>query len=203
MEKILTPNKKELKEAVARSVARILKEEVKKGTPINEGLLDKIRAAAVKYGIPAAIGIAAMYLGDKYGMSDAEVAQVEQDMKANPDKYFGKTYDNGGLDYDAEHSEATDSINEDIENVGDLSNLLASYGWAFVDAQDVVNKKTGQEGVRFRLEEYPNNLDGNKPISAGELQAALQNELGEKVIFSNGHMASAPEITALSMIVLV
>lgn len=106
----VTPS--ELKECVALAIGRILKEEINRGEMLNEGLMDKIKAAVKKYGFPAALGILTVTLHN-YGMSDAEVEQIESDMRQNPDKYFGPTYDNGGLDYDAEHA--------DLPEDGDLS----------------------------------------------------------------------------------
>ena len=100
MEKSFSVNNLELKECVARAVGRVLKEELSKGEVLTEGFMDKVKAAAMKYGIPAALGIAAMILNNEYGMSEEEVEKIEADMRENPDKYFGATYENGGLDYD-------------------------------------------------------------------------------------------------------
>ena len=105
----------ELKECVTRAVGRVLKEEMNKGEILNEGVMDKIKAAVQKYGIPAALGIAALTL-HQYGMSDAEVEEIEADMRENPDKYFGATYDNGGLDYDEEHAGLEDDDLYDLQD---------------------------------------------------------------------------------------
>ena len=210
MEKILTPNKQELKEAIARSIARILKEEVAKGQPLTEGFLDKVKTIASTYGLAAAIGIAGLYLSNEYGMSDSEVEQIEQDMKENPDKYFGPTYDNGGLDYDAEHAQYADDEEEDNElnesldtsDFAGLSDLLANLGWAYTGAEDVVNKTTGQHGIRYNLDKYPNNPYHVKPLKVDVLKSVLAQEFGDKIIFSTGTYRYAPEIKVLSIVIL-
>lgn len=97
MKQTLIVNRFELKECVARAVGRILNEEISEGEPLNEGLIDKIKVAAKKYGIPAALGILTV-LGAKYGMSEEEIDQIEADMKVHPEKYFGPTEENGGID---------------------------------------------------------------------------------------------------------
>ena len=125
MRQMLNVTPSELKECVALAVGRILKEEIDNGEMLNEGLMDKIKAAVKKYGFAAALGILTVTLHN-YGMTDAEVEQIESDMKENPDKYFGPTYDNGGLDYDSEHAGLPEDDAYDTEEHGLIKN--ANYG---------------------------------------------------------------------------
>ena len=96
-------------------------------------------------------------------------------------------------------------VNETIEydDYGSISDALAQCGWAYSNAYDVHNKKTGQTGVRYIIEPYPNNLKGIEPMDVEEMKEKMVALLGQgNVIFSEGQHHQAPEIKNLSMVVL-
>ena len=96
-------------------------------------------------------------------------------------------------------------VNETIEydDYGSISDALAQCGWAYSNAYDVHNKKTGQTGVRYIIEPYPNNLKGIEPMDVEEMKEKMVALLGQgNVIFSEGPHRLAPEIKNLSMVVL-
>ena len=96
-------------------------------------------------------------------------------------------------------------VNETIEydDYGSISDALAQCGWAYSNAYDVHNKKTGQTGVRYIIEPYPNNLKGIEPMDVEEMKEKMVALLGQgNVIFSEGQHRLAPEIKNLSMVVL-
>ena len=123
MRQILKVTPSELKECVALAVGRVLKEEINRGEMLNEGLMDKIKDAVKTYGYPAALGILIVALHN-YGISEAEIEQIESDMREHPEEYFGNTYDNGGLDYDADHANLPedDDLSDDDDNSYDEYN---------------------------------------------------------------------------------
>lgn len=95
-------------------------------------------------------------------------------------------------------------INETIEydDYGSISDALAQCGWAYSDCYDVHNRNTGQNGIRYIIEPYPNNLEGIKPMDVDEMKEKMVALLGqENVIFSEGQHRQAPEIKNLSMVV--
>lgn len=93
-------------------------------------------------------------------------------------------------------------INE-AQNVDfyEFVDLLERNGWAYSNYYEVSNK-SGQTGIRYELEKYPNNLDGVKPVSVEELEQDLKNTFGDGVIISKGHYRYAPEIKNISVIIL-
>ena len=96
-------------------------------------------------------------------------------------------------------------VNETIEydDYGSISDALDQCGWAYSNAYDVHNKKTGQTGVRYIIEPYPNNLKGIEPMDVEEMKEKMVALLGQgNVIFSEGQHRLAPEIKNLSMVVL-
>ena len=96
-------------------------------------------------------------------------------------------------------------VNETIEydDYGSISDALAQCGWAYSNAYDVHNKKTGQTGVRYIIEPYPNNLKGIEPMDVEEMKEKMVALLGQgNVVFSEGQHRLAPEIKNLSMVVL-
>ena len=96
-------------------------------------------------------------------------------------------------------------VNETIEydDYGSISDALAQCGWAYSNAYDVHNKKTGQTGVRYIIEPYPNNLKGIEPMDVEEMKEKMVALLGQgNVIFSEGQHRLAPEIKNLSMVVI-
>ena len=95
-------------------------------------------------------------------------------------------------------------VNETIEydDYGSISDALAQCGWAYSDCYDVHNRNTGQNGIRYIIEPYPNNLEGIKPMDVDEMKEKMVALLGqENVIFSEGQHNQAPEIKNLSMVV--
>lgn len=96
-------------------------------------------------------------------------------------------------------------VNETIEydDYGSISDALAQCGWAYSDCYDVHNRNTGQNGIRYIIEPYPNNLEGIKPMDVEEMKEKMVALLGQgNVIFSEGQHHQAPEIKNLSMVVL-
>jgi hypothetical protein len=96
-------------------------------------------------------------------------------------------------------------LNEGIEydDYGAIADALEECGWAYSDSSDVVNRQTGQKGIRYRIEPYNRNLKGIKPCSAEEVKNRMIQLLGEEnVVFSEGTYRYAPELKALSMVVL-
>lgn len=96
-------------------------------------------------------------------------------------------------------------LNEGIEydDHWAIADALEECGWAYSDSSDVVNQKTGQKGIRYRIEPYHRNLNGMKPCSAEEVKNHMIQILGEEnVVFSEGTYRYAPELKALSMVVL-
>ena len=99
---------------------------------------------------------------------------------------------------------ASKYINETIEydDYDGISDALAQCGWAYSDCYDVHNRNTGQNGIRYIIEPYPNNLEGIKPMDVDEMKEKMVALLGqETVIFSEGQHHQAPEIKNLSMVV--
>lgn len=104
-----------------------------------------------------------------------------------------------------EHFNKKKNIKENVEHddYGTISHFLAQLGWAYSDAYPVTNKRTGQQGTRYVLETYPNNLNKVKPVDAETLKAKLSELIGSgNIIFSEGQSASAPELRKLSMVVI-
>ena len=96
-------------------------------------------------------------------------------------------------------------VNETIEydDYGSISDALAQCGWAYSDCYDVHNRNTGQNGIRYIIEPYPNNLEGIKPMDVDEMKEKMVALLGQgNVIFSEGQHHQAPEIKNLSMVVI-
>ena len=96
-------------------------------------------------------------------------------------------------------------VNETIEydDYGSISDALAQSGWAYSDCYDVHNRNTGQNGIRYIIEPYPNNLEGIKPMDVDEMKEKMVALLGqENVIFSEGQHVQVPEIKNLSMVVI-
>ena len=96
-------------------------------------------------------------------------------------------------------------VNETIEydDYGSISDALAQCGWAYSDCYDVHNRNTGQNGIRYIIEPYPNNLKGIEPMDVEEMKEKMVALLGQgNVIFSEGQHHQAPEIKNLSMVVL-
>ena len=95
-------------------------------------------------------------------------------------------------------------VNETIEydDYGSISDALAQCGWAYSNAYDVHNRNTGQNGIRYIIEPYPNNLKGIEPMDVEEMKEKMVALLGQgNVIFSEGQHHQAPEIKNLSMVV--
>ena len=95
-------------------------------------------------------------------------------------------------------------VNETIEydDYGSISDALAQCGWAYSDCYDVHNRETGQSGIRYIIEPYPNNLEGIEPMDVEEMKQKMTELIGEEnVIFSEGQHRQAPEIKNLSMVV--
>ena len=95
-------------------------------------------------------------------------------------------------------------VNETIEydDYGSISDALAQCGWAYTDSYDVHNRKTGQDGIRYIIEPYPNNLEGVKPMDVEEMKQKMTELIGEEnILFSEGQHRQAPEIKNLSMVV--
>ena len=96
-------------------------------------------------------------------------------------------------------------VNETIEydDYGSISDALAQCGWAYSDCYDVHNRNTGQNGIRYIIEPYPNNLKGIEPMDVEEMKEKMVALLGQgNVIFSEGQHHQAPEIKNLSMVVI-
>lgn len=96
-------------------------------------------------------------------------------------------------------------VNETIEydDYGSISDALAQCGWAYTDCYDVHNRKTGQNGVRYIIEPYPNNLEGIKPMDVEEMKQKMTELIGEEnMFFSEGQLRQASEIKILSMVVV-
>lgn len=96
-------------------------------------------------------------------------------------------------------------LNEGIEydDHWAIADALEECGWEYSDSSDVVNQKTGQKGIRYRIEPYNRNLKGIKPCSAEEVKNHMIQILGEEnVVFSEGTYRYAPELKTLSMVVL-
>ena len=95
-------------------------------------------------------------------------------------------------------------LNESFEydDYSAISEALAQCGWAFTDAYDVRNRNTGESGVRYIIEPYPNNMEGIKPCGVEEMKRRMTEFIGDgNVIFSEGQHRYAPEIKNLSMVV--
>lgn len=91
----------------------------------------------------------------------------------------------------------------DYDDYGAISNALAKCGWAYTDTINVHNRYTGQEGIRYIIEPYPNNPDGVKPVSVDVLKQYMIQLIGEENIhFTEGQHRYAPEIRNLSMVVV-
>lgn len=96
-------------------------------------------------------------------------------------------------------------LNESVEydDYASISDALAECGWAFTDSYDVRNRNTGQQGIRYIIEPYPNNPDGIKPFDVEQMKQKMTQFIGQdNVIFSEGQHRYAPEIKNLSMVVL-
>ena len=99
-----------------------------------------------------------------------------------------------------QHKSIKESV--DYDDYGAISNALAECGWAYSDAYEVTNRNTGQMGVRYIVEPYPNNLDGIKPCDVEEMKEKMLQFIGsDNVIFSEGQHRYASEIKNLSMVV--
>lgn len=84
-----------------------------------------------------------------------------------------------------------------------ISDMLDELGWAYSDCYEVTNRNTGQSGMRYILETYPQNLNGIKPVDVETLKSTMIERLGaDNVIFSEGQNRFAPEMKNISMIVL-
>lgn len=95
-------------------------------------------------------------------------------------------------------------VNETIEydDYGSISDALAQCGWAYSGCYDVHNRETGQSGIRYIIEPYPNNLEGVKPMDVEEMKQKMTELIGEEnILFSEGQHRYAPEIKKLSMVV--
>lgn len=96
-------------------------------------------------------------------------------------------------------------VNETIEydDYGSISDALAQCGWAYSDCYDVHNRDTGQQGIRYIIEPYPNNLEGIKPMDVEEMKQKMTELIGEEnIFFSEGQHRYASEIKNLSMVVV-
>lgn len=95
-------------------------------------------------------------------------------------------------------------LNENVEydDYASISEALAQCGWAYTDSFEVVNRNTGQHGMRYIIEPYPNNPDGVKPMNVEQMKAKMTEFIGpDNVLFSEGQHRQAPEIKNLSMVV--
>lgn len=89
------------------------------------------------------------------------------------------------------------------DDFGTISEVLEQCGWAYSDAYEVRNRKTGQMGMRYVIEPYPNNLNGTKPCDLETLKQKIIEFVGqENVIFSEGQHVQAPEIKNMSMVII-
>ena len=96
-------------------------------------------------------------------------------------------------------------LNEGIEydDHWAIADALEECGWAYSDSSKKKKKKTGQKGIRYKIEPYHRNLKGIKPCSAEEVKNRMIQLLGEEnVVFSDGQYKYAPELKTLSMVVL-
>ena len=96
-------------------------------------------------------------------------------------------------------------LNESIgyDDYASISDALAECGWAFTDSYDVRNRNTGQQGIRYIIEPYPDNPDGIKPFDVEQMKRKMTQFIGQdNVIFSEGQHRYAPENKNLSMVVL-
>ena len=92
--------------------------------------------------------------------------------------------------------------NVEYDDYASISEALVQCGWAYRDSFEVVNRKTGQHGMRYIIEPYPNNPDGIKPMNVEEMKAKMTEFIGpDNVLFSEGQHRQAPEIKNLSMVV--
>lgn len=92
--------------------------------------------------------------------------------------------------------------NVEYDDYASISEALAQCGWGHTDSFEVVNRKTGQHGMRYIIEPYPNNPDGIKPMNVEEMKAKMTEFIGpDNVLFSEGQHRQAPEIKNLSMVV--
>lgn len=92
--------------------------------------------------------------------------------------------------------------NVEYDDYASISEALVQCGWAYTDSFEVVNRKTGQHGMRYIIEPYPNNPDGIKPMNVEEMKAKMTEFIGpDNVLFSEGQHRQAPEIKNLSMVV--
>ena len=92
--------------------------------------------------------------------------------------------------------------NVEYDDYASISEALVQCGWAYTDSFEVVNRKTGQYGMRYVIEPYPNNPDGIKPMNVEEMKAKMTEFIGpDNVLFSEGQHRQAPEIKNLSMVV--
>ena len=92
--------------------------------------------------------------------------------------------------------------NVEYDDYASISEALVQCGWAYTDSFEVVNRKTGQYGMRYIIEPYPNNPDGIKPMNVEEMKAKMTEFIGpDNVLFSEGQHRQAPEIKNLSMVV--
>ena len=92
--------------------------------------------------------------------------------------------------------------NVEYDDYASISEALVQCGWAYTDSFEVVNRKTGQHGMRYIIEPYPNNPDGIKPMNVEEMKAKMTELIGpDNVLFSEGQHRQAPEIKNLSMVV--
>lgn len=92
--------------------------------------------------------------------------------------------------------------NVEYDDYASISEALVQCGWGYTDSFEVVNRKTGQHGMRYIIEPYPNNPDGIKPMNVEEMKAKMTEFIGpDNVLFSEGQHRQAPEIKNLSMVV--
>lgn len=92
--------------------------------------------------------------------------------------------------------------NVEYDDYASISEALVQCGWAYTDSFEVVNRNTGQHGMRYIIEPYPNNPDGVKPMNVEEMKAKMTEFIGpDNVLFSEGQHRQAPEIKNLSIVV--
>lgn len=93
--------------------------------------------------------------------------------------------------------------NVEYDDAGAISDALANIGWAYSDSQDVTHRETGRNGIRWRIEPYPNNLNGVEPADFETVKSTMTQLLGVgNVEFSGGQNRYAPEIKFATMITL-
>ena len=93
--------------------------------------------------------------------------------------------------------------NVEYDDAGAISDALANIGWAYSDSQDVTHRETGRNGIRWRIEPHPNNLNGVEPADFETVKSTMTQLLGVgNVEFSGGQNRYAPEIKFATMITL-